>query len=206
MKRIIHIVLALLLSSALHDLSAQTRIGLIGGLGFDKAKFSEIADAGAPAGWNAGITWSWHLPVGFSIQPSLCYHQKVAMLVPDVSQRMGYVELPVSFQWGPDLMLFRPLVDCTPYVGYAISNGIVGNSGNLTIEQSSWDGKKRLEYGLGLGGGIEVWKFQLICRYNWNFGSLYDTAGWNELKANLNDLNSASSNLEGVTLSLAFFF
>lgn len=206
MKRIIHIVLALLLSSVLNDLSAQTRFGVIGSLGFDKAKFGEIAGAEAPAGWNAGITWSWDLPVGFSIQPSVCYHQKVAMLSSDLSQRMGYIELPVSFQWGPDLMLFRPLVDCTPYVGYAISNGIAGDLGKLAIDRKSWEGKQRLEYGLGLGGGIEIWRFQLICRYNWNFGLLYDTAGWNELKANMSDLNADSSNFEGVTLSLAFFF
>lgn len=205
MKRIIHIVLALLLSSTFH-LTAQTRFGVIGGVGFDKAKFSEISNAEAPVGWNAGITWSWDLPAGFSIQPSVCYHQKEAMLLPDVSQRMGYIEIPLSIQWGPDLVLFRPLVDFTPYFGYAISNGIVGKAGNLAVDRMSWEGKQRWEYGLGVGGGIELWRFQLICRYNWNFGSLYDPDGWEKLKANMGDLNSSSSNFEGITLTLAFFF
>ena len=40
--------------------------------------------------------------------------------------------------------------------------------------KNSWSesGINRWEYGLGVGIGLEVWKFQVIGRYNWNFGSL----------------------------------
>ena len=39
-----------------------------------------------------------------------------------------------------------------------------------------WDsyGLNRWEYGLGAGIGVEIWKIQVIGRYNWNFGSLSD--------------------------------
>ena len=38
--------------------------------------------------------------------------------------------------------------------------------------ENQWTGLNRLEYGLGLGIGIDVWKLQVIGRYNWNFGVL----------------------------------
>lgn len=205
MKRIAYILLVIFLTSAV-QLSAQTRFGVIGGVGFNKAKFSEIVADRNTTGWNAGVTLSVDLPAGFSLQPTLCYHQKEAMLLADLSQKMGYVELPVSIQWGPDLMLLRPLVDITPYVGYALINDVAGDSGKLSWNFKSWEGKQRLEYGLGIGGGLEVWKLQLICRYNWNFGQLYTVEGWADIKENMSDLNASSRNFEGITLSLAFFF
>jgi hypothetical protein len=50
-----------------------------------------------------------------------------------------------------------------------------------------------MEYGLGAGIGLDIWRFQLIGRYNWNFGPLYSAAR--------NDYNFG-----GVTLSLSFMF
>ena len=53
---------------------------------------------------------------------------------------------------------------------------------------------------------MNVWKLQFIARYNWNFGSLYNVEGWDDIKPHLKDLNSKSENFGGVTLSLAFVF
>jgi hypothetical protein len=126
---------------------------------------------------------------------------------------MGYLELPVSFQWGPDLLLFRPFVDVSPYIGYALvydaSFQVLGNVGAQLImnNKGGWGNINRFEYGVGVGGGIEVWKFQLVCRYNWNFGSL--------LNMNLNGDSDgqlllekvvSGKNFGGVTLSLALLF
>ena len=30
----------------------------------------------------------------------------------------------------------------------------------------------RLEYGVGVGVGLDIWRIQIIGRYNWNFGGL----------------------------------
>ena len=119
---------------------------------------------------------------------------------------MGFLELPVSVQWGPDLLIFRPFLDVTPYVGYALSNNFTASLAGLEFDSDEWDGKERFEYGLGIGAGVNVWKLQLIARYNWNFGSLYNVEGWDDIKPNLKDLKSTSDNFGGVTLSMAFLF
>jgi hypothetical protein len=163
-------------------------------------------DVKARTGWSVGGTCLVDLPLGFSVQPSLLYHQKGANITNELSQSMGFLELPVSVQWGPDLLIFRPFLDVTPYVGYALSNKFSASVAGIVLSDEGWKGKERFEYGLGLGDGVNVWKLQFIARYNWNFGSLYNVEGWDDIKPHLKDLNSKSENFGGVTLSLAFLF
>jgi hypothetical protein len=204
MKRILMIVLAVFLLAGI-SASAQAKWGVTAGLNFNTSKFTEV-DVKARTGWNAGATLLVDLPLGFSLQPSLVYHEKSANLTEKVSQTMGYIELPVSVQWGPELLIFRPFLDVTPYVGYALSNKFSASVAGIDLSDEGWKGKERFEYGLGLGAGVNVWKLQFIARYNWNFGSLYNVEGWDDIKPHLKDLNSKSENFGGVTLSLAFLF
>ena len=204
MKRILMIVLAVFLLAGI-SASAQAKWGVTAGLNFNTSKFSEV-DVKARTGWSVGGTCLVDLPLGFSVQPSLLYHQKGANITNELSQSMGYLELPVSVQWGPDLLIFRPFLDVTPYVGYALSNKFSASVAGIDLSDEGWKGKERFEYGLGLGAGVNVWKLQFIARYNWNFGSLYNVEGWDDIKPHLKDLNSKSENFGGVTLSLAFLF
>ena len=201
MKRILMIVLAVFLLAGI-SASAQAKWGVTAGLNFNTSKFSEV-DVKARTGWSVGGTCLVDLPLGFSVQPSLLYHQKGANITNELSQSMGFLELPVSVQWGPDLLIFRPFLDVTPYVGYALYN----KQSDL-LPDKGWRDKERFEYGLGLGAGLNVWKLQFIARYNWNFGSLYNVSGWEDIKQHLNknELSSSSENFGGVTLSLAFLF
>lgn len=185
---------------------AQIRWGVTGGMNFSTSKFTEV-DVQARTGWNAGLTCLVDLPLGLSLQPALIYSQKNTNVTESIAQNMGFVELPVSVQWGPDLLLFRPFVDFTPYVGYAISNKAYGDVSFAGIKDfSSWEGKERFEYGLGIGGGINIWKLQVIARYCWNFGSLYNVEGWNDIKNHFSDLKTDNRNFQGLTLSLALLF
>ena len=204
MKRILTVVLAALMLTGI-SASAQAKWGVTAGLNFNTSKFSEV-DVKARTGWSVGGTCLVDLPLGFSVQPSLLYHQKGANITNEVSQSMGFLELPVSVQWGPDLLLFRPFLDVNPYVGYALSNKFSASVAGIVLSDEGWKGKERFEYGLGLGAGVNVWKLQFIARYNWNFGSLYNVEGWDDIKPHLKDLNSKSENFGGVTLSLAFLF
>lgn len=172
--------------------------GIIGG-----ASFTGIRDVSSDlaTGYHAGLTYKFDLSLGFAIQPSLLYHAK-STLVENAYEngealdlKAGYLELPVSFQWGPDLILFRPFLDATPFVGYGLDNRISG------WKENTWDGMQRLEYGLGLGIGLDVWKLQIIGRYNWNFGQLFTAAGGFTESVNLSD-----KNFGGMTLSVAFLF
>lgn len=202
MKRLtaVALVCAVALLCAAHS-SAQ-KYGVVGGVTFSSMHALENS---SKTGWNAGATVQFKLPLGFSIQPSLVYNSKAAELKSDVASTglsVGYLELPVSFQWGPDLLVFRPFLDVSPYIGYALT----GKASVETIASSPLTWKmsslQKFEYGLGLGGGIEVWRLQVTCRYNWNFGALLkpDT-GFPQLKEAFGERNFG-----GVTLSLAVLF
>ena len=97
-----------------------------------------------------------------------------------------------------------------PFVGYALTNEVYvhvfdAEGGPKTLTKNTWENWNRFEYGLGLGGGIEVWKFQLVCRYNWNFGPLMNTKG-SIGGQSLQRQTSNIKNFGGVTLSLALLF
>ena len=215
MKKYLVIMLAsvMMMAGALSSV-AQSRYGVIGGRTFSTSKFKEINRASMTQ-WHAGLTYKLDLPLGFSVQPSLVYHVKGAKLnvpqagdpgqVSDFNIRMGFVELPVSLQWGPDLLVFRPFLDVTPYIGYALNNQLSG--AGLSSQTNSWTGLNRFEYGLGVGIGLELWRFQVIGRYNWSFGSLADAA--EDMQDGFGPYVRqafSASNFRGITLSLAFLF
>lgn len=215
MKKYLVIMLAsvMMMAGALSSV-AQSRYGVIGGMTFSTSKFKEINRASMTQ-WHAGFTYKLDLPLGFSVQPSLVYHVKGAKLnvpqagdpgqVSDFNIRMGFVELPVSLQWGPDLLVFRPFLDVTPYIGYALNNQLSG--AGLSSQTNSWTGLNRFEYGLGVGIGLELWRFQVIGRYNWSFGSLADAA--EDMQDGFGPYVRqafSASNFRGITLSLAFLF
>ncbi|MDE6146942.1 MAG: PorT family protein [Bacteroidales bacterium] len=189
--------------------------GIVGGAGFTGMK--EVS-SGLATGYHAGLTYKFRLPLGFAIQPSLLYQMKASSIEGVVEgqssfdYRMGYLELPVSFQWGPDLLLFRPFLDVAPYVGYGLNNRVTGLSvsGSDVSFRNRWDGISRLEYGLGLGVGLEIWKIQVIGRYNWNFGPLFDgdgnAPGASEIWSLAKESVMKGKNFSGVTLSVAFLF
>lgn len=212
MKRIFMVaIVSLVTAFCAATLSAQVRWGITGGLGWNQSDVNEIIEEQAPAGWNAGLTLSIDLPLGFSLQPAVRYHHKDAMISNTVGQSMNYVEVPVSLQWGPDLLLFRPFIDATPFVGYALSNETystidVRSIKDLVNGNTDWEGKQRVDYGLGIGGGIEIWRLEIAARYNWNFGKLYDVQGWDEIKDHIGSLGVDNANFGGVTLNVSYFF
>ena len=177
--------------------------GITGGMNFNSAKIKDVK-MDAQAGWNVGLTYSLDLPLGFSLQPSLVYSQKGALVGSEglnVTQTVGSLNLPVSVQWGPDLLVARPFLDVTPYVGYSLSNKLKGEVLGVSAEDK---GKNAFEYGLGVGAGLDVWKLQVIVRYNWNFGVLGSLKDFTGIK--LGDLKSESQTFGGISVHLAFFF
>lgn len=161
--------------------SAQGHFGIIGG-----ATFSNVTDIGALSDatknvtrYHAGLTYQYRFHGGFSIQPSLLYHCKDARAE---NLQTGYLELPVGVQWGPDLILFRPYVEVAPMVGVAV---------NSRMDREMLN---RMEYGVGVGGGIEIWHLQLSARYNW------------DLNPYMKKSEGVSGSYRCVTLSLAVMF
>ncbi|MBR6053997.1 MAG: PorT family protein [Bacteroidales bacterium] len=178
--------------------------------------------------YHVGITAKFNLGIGFAIQPSLMYQVKGARLsdielgddfVHQFDYKLGYLELPVNIQWGPDLMAFRPYVFVEPFIGYAVNNDLIEkikseDLGDYTPAKAknAWKeyGLKRFEYGLGLGAGFEFWRMQLSAQWFWNFGNLYDSdsdsVSGNAIAYNIKHAFTDKKNFQGVKISLAILF
>ena len=191
--------------------SAQVNFGVLGGASFSSAAKPEDWKVTNLVQYHAGITCCINLPLGFAVQPEVLYHVKGSNVPLGESSKLdytaGYVEVPVSLQWGPDLLVMRPYFQLVPFVGYAVNNRY--RQDDLSAK-NDWAGLQRWEYGLGLGAGVEVWHFQISARYNWNFGSMFDAkqeitdvdAFVNKMKGGISD----KTNFGGVTLTLAVLF
>ncbi len=138
-------------------------------------------------GFNAGIAAKIMLPVqGLSLQPELMYITKGANTdaASDLDMGLGFIELPIAIQYGIDLILMRPFLELAPYVGYAVHK----HSGQSSLALNEIN---RFEYGLSIGGGIDVGRIQLKANYSWSFGQLTE---------------NIDTNFRGFQLSLAYFF
>lgn len=208
-------VAAMGLLSALQAPAAD--FGIIGGYTSSKTKLSEWAPKNAN-GYHIGMAVNVPLVAGLALQPQVTYQVKKSEVsgwsgsenmnktASDAATSVGFIEGGIQLQWGPDLLLFRPYVFAEPFVGYAL---------NAKTETSGVDGGQRktisdaihsLEYGLGLGGGLEIGRFQLSAKYFWNFGDLYDGDELNEVSDVVRDAFKEQKSFQGVCLTLGIFF
>ena len=207
MKKIIIMALAAALAFGL-NLNAQhynnARLGVTGGFTSSTARIKD-ADAKSVSLYHAGVVAEIPLGAGFAIQPGLLYQVKGMALDQwsdstgkqingEFENKVGYLEIPVQLQWGPDLWLFRPYGFVEPFVGYKIN----AEKGDYSDEL------KKVEYGLGVGAGIDIWHLQVSAKYFWNFGGIYNSDIKNTA-ATIKGLKEGN-NFNGVALSLAFFF
>ena len=203
MKRFLLAVAALMLFFSVQA-SAQG-FGVTAGMNFNAAKIADVR-TDAKAGWNVGVTYGLDLPLGFSLQPSLVFIQKNADDSPADAlaavQKVSSLNLPVSVQWGPDLIVARPFLDVTPYIGYSLSNKFKGGVEGVGNHDVSLD--NAFEYGVGVGAGVNVWKLQAIVRYNWNFGTLGRLSDFKDIQ--IGDFKTENEAFGGISVSLAFFF
>ena len=235
MKKLTFILAAALWALAAGNVSAQlsdgSHFGFVGGFTSSAAKVSDF-DVKNISLYHAGMTMKINLGLGFAIQPSVLYQVKGAtvneVFTSDVETtknqfdyKFGFVEVPVQFQWGPDLVAFRPYVFAEPFVGYGVTseanaafrNAMKKDNETQTLDESknAWRdyGFKRFEYGLGFGGGIEIWRFQISAEYFWNFGDMVDENG--DVKPgiigdNVKDAFKGKKSFNGIKVSLGLLF
>lgn len=228
MKRILLIAItALTLSSAL-SYAQGVKFGVQAGFTSASANFRKF-DANSISRYNFGVLLDIPLAGGFAFQPGIIYQTKGASadkIVNDeggsyhqsLSTKSGFFEIPLQFQWGPDLMAFRPYVLAEPFIGFGVNTRnktkIISQDGDKMVQNSykcnSFDrsGLSRFEYGVGLGFGVDVWKLRFSCKWFWNFGSLSkDPDGTpNHVAESIKSAFNGSHNYDGFTFSTAFFF
>jgi hypothetical protein len=205
MKKIL-MAAAMLVAGLITAGTASARgFGVTGGMNFNSVTVKDL-QMDTKAGFNLGVTYLLDLPLGLSVQPSLLYSQNSldysTLESLEAMQKVGSVKLPVSVQWGPDLIIARPFIDVTPYVGYTLSNKLEGGLKGVVSGETSLE--NTFEYGVGLGAGVNIWKLQAIVRYNWNFGLLSKLEDFKNL--GVGDFKTENDTYGGVTVSVAYFF
>lgn len=179
--------------------------GIMGGFTYSSANIKHI-EASNVSNFHIGLTAEIPLMLGFAIQPSVLYQTKGTGFGPSsealdlkaFETKVAYLEVPVQVQWGIDLGLLRPYALAEPFVGLRLG------SQNEGIAKGVKKYLNNMEYGLGVGAGVDVWKLQLSVKYFWNLGSVYDFNG-KEIEDTIKDALKVN-NFNGVTVSLAVFF
>lgn len=199
MKRILAIALIAAFAFAATANVAKAQFGIKGGLYTTKlSNINKDFKFKDNIGYQAGILYSHHVTPGFVVQPELLFINRTATIAPKTSMpgatdekiELQYLQIPLSIQYGFNLVVVRPYVQAVPYISYAIGKN--HNAG-------SWDDLNRFTGGVGLGVGADLWKFQVNVRYNWDISKVgegekgtYD--GWK------------TSKQKGLEVSLAFIF
>lgn len=205
MKKLVIIAIVL---GFVTTVNAQIRFGVKAG-----ANFSQLYTSGATSGLNAdqykgrfsyhfGGVMEYSLSNMFAIQPELMYMNQGANLKSDNSFGMsdGHVtlnsiQLPVNVKASFPLGKNKLYVYAGPYVGYNIygkaRGKIDGNKQDASLFSKGSD-MKRLDYGVGMGVGIEVNKFTIGVGNQFGLCNINDATG--KMKAG------------NITLSVGYFF
>jgi hypothetical protein len=185
MKKILLILVAFMFTGSIY---AQLRFGIKAGVNFSefnsKAQILQTNEGGGTA-WQVGLASQFKIPlVGIGIQPELLYSVNRGK-----DNSIGYFTVPVNLRWQPlPIPLIKPVILAGPYFGYAV---------NFKGFESIKDDIKRLDWGIGLGGGVEIWKLQIEGRYNW---------GLQNLGKDIKEMNGSSLKNNVFTLSAIYFF
>lgn len=204
MKKFYAIVAAVVMMTAVPYVSNARddffNLGIRGGLNF--SNMTGLKDMGQEGflktytGFNAGLVFNFNLPLGFELNPELLYVQ--SGFKSDVAAstfRSGSIRVPVNIQWGIDLFNFiKPYVVVSPYVGAVL----FGEGSVVGMDFNTNDALNRFQYGVGLGFGVYVWKFQVSFKWNWDLNPILKDQTINQV------INSRKFN--GGELSLAFLF
>jgi hypothetical protein len=179
MKRILLILIALMFTGNIY---AQFRFGVKAGANFSEFNTKEQT-LNKGSAWQVGLASQFKIPlIGLGIQPELLYSVNKNK---EGNNSIEYFTVPVNLRWQIlPIPVIKPVILAGPYFGYAV------NFKGLNSDIS------RFDWGIGLGGGIEIWKLQLEGRYNW---------GLKNIGKNVDEFGKSIKN-KVFTLSAIYFF
>ena len=124
--------------------NAQTGLGINAGVNFSNITGKDAADNKIKTGLQAGITYDIGIADDFVIQPGLSYVENgakydgsFASLTGNPKLHLNYLQLPITFQYQPELGTGKLLLGVGPYFGMGIGQVKVSND-NGSIK-SNWD-------------------------------------------------------------------
>ncbi|MDR2382589.1 MAG: PorT family protein [Prevotellaceae bacterium] len=179
MKKVLLILVAFMFTVSIQ---AQLRFGVKAGVNYSKFNSKEQVLDTEGAAWQVGLASQFKIPlIGLGIQPELLYSVNKGK-----SNSIGYFTVPVNLRWQPlPIPVVKPVILAGPYFGYAV---------NFKGFKDVKNDIKRFDWGIGLGAGVEIWKFQIEGRYNWGLQNIGEKLKKGDLKSNV------------FTLSAIYFF
>lgn len=180
--------------------SAQTSLGIKGGVNMSNFYGDELDDRNVKIGFHVGVAADYEFMYNHAIQTGLFFTTKGAKyqgefgsVTGEVSLNPMYLQLPVHYAYKIDVSPgTRVVLHAGPYVAYGI-----GGKANVTISSSEGssetdgvdifgeDGFDRFDAGLGLGVGAEFGRF--LVDLGWDMG-LVNISGYSE--ANVKNQNA----------------
>ena len=114
-----------------------------------------------------GVAFQAVWPKGFVLQPEVLYSRKGCMFTGvGLKYNIDYIEVPVKIMYRLHMAEVKPFAFVAPYGAYAIR---LTEDGNMTSDDKYSSLIKKLDYGIGVGAGFDVWKIQLSFKYSWGF-------------------------------------
>ena len=149
---------------------AQTGLGVNAGVNFSNITGKDASDDyELKTGFQAGITYDIGIADEFVIQPGLSYVQngtKIGGTIGDAADNpklhLNYLQLPVTFQYQPELGTGKLLLGVGPYVGLGIGKIKGGNddfSGKVDWDEANikkFDAGGKLLVGYQLSNGLNL--------------------------------------------------
>lgn len=199
-----------------------------------KSAYSDIVEDQSVTQYHAGIVFKLGLPLGFYVQPGVVYEMKGETLKNQIvgeevriDTKTGFLEVPVQAGWKFDLGAVAPFAFVEPYLGYAITtettteakdaaaqaiietaaSGLGLQLNTTNSDENKWDGRNRLQYGVGVGAGILLLdKLAVSLKWYWDFGSLYNEDGQSSLSAQTMYEQAKDNKVSGIALTASLFF
>lgn len=193
MKRVLVALVSLALLSNCLEASASGFL-IKGGANFPSLDLKNLNsfDIKAATGWHAGIGYQTGSAAGFSFQPELNYVRNTVNINENENSESlstNMLQLVPNVQWGIDLLIFKPFIFAAPYVALNLGTDAQYKSGSA-MEQLK-ESVKNLDWGVGAGVGINIWKIQVTGKYSWSFGNVVDWSQYAESLKNINFSNGA---------------
>ena len=236
MKKLIAAVAALFLVAVSANAQLGVIAGLTSNSSDIKSAYSDIVENQSVTQYHAGVVLRLKLPLGFYVQPGVVYDMKGAKLQDqiaglsgeqfevDIDTKTGFLNIPVQAGWRLDIPGISPFAFIEPYAGYAITtetkteakNAIAqaaleaafGDQLNTTNDdENKWEGRNRIQYGLGLGAGILLLdKLAVSLKWYWDFGNLYNEDGQASISAQAMYEQAKNNKANGIAISATLFF
>jgi len=223
-----------LLSMTVVTVQAKNGLGIKVGLNYAsrlKLNSTSSDDLKGYSGFNIGFAYKLSIPfTGLSLQPELYYTTSGSTLediegiagfsdLGEIKLKNGFIELPIHIQYGIGIGPIRVFGQVSPFVNYMIRNKVdvslasASSSVNVNdIESYFEDNTRKFNYGVGLGGGVDLGPLQVTARYKWTLGTLQDFDNGSFSSTLSDDANSflkkeyRDSKFSGFELGVVFFF